>query len=105
MRPFRLLAIALTATAVSCWAAGCLSQESQKVLRYDAKTDRFHLLAVYQHFRSNPDSGSGPAADAKSLATDTAKLRHLYDTRDRLIPGYLDLSGPALAELNADRSG
>jgi len=88
------------------WLSGCLNQESIKLIRYDAKADRFHLLAVYEHFRSSSNGLAGDAkAEEKTFTEDVAKLRAIWDTRDRLIPGYLDIGGPTLMELKPDRSG
>ncbi len=99
---FFTLALLLTALGI----AGCLNQESAKYLRYNAKADSFHLLAVYEHFRSSSGAilgGNDAAADKQALEQDLVKLRKMWDARQNMITGYLDLDGPAYAQLTPDR--
>ncbi|HSI32823.1 MAG: hypothetical protein ACAI43_17515 [Phycisphaerae bacterium] len=102
------LAGALLLSLGLCFA-GCLQQENIKVLRYDAKADRFEMLAVYEHFRSSdsgvvlvPEKAPDAAAAEKRMLEDAAKLRSIYDARDRLIPGW-DILGVGLYPLTPDR--
>lgn len=75
--------------------SGCLEQESLKILRYDPQSDSFHLLALYQHFRSSGDPRSLQAQSADTFKKDLASLRELWEVRGRMIPGPYDLGGPA----------
>jgi len=80
--------------------AGCLEDDATAIVRYDAKSDRFGVLTVYEHFRSRGPSSTPSTANRSG---DVASLVELWQKRDRIVMVEPSLFGnPIYIELSAD---
>ena len=90
-RPSRFVALLLLLTSTTC--SGCLDAKVLDFLRYDAATDTYHVMKVYQHIH-------GSNAEINHAAA-------LWRNRDHVIP-YLEVlpifsKEPAVLRLDAKR--